>query len=101
MWCGSHDGEVVLAQKVLNLSTGSFDDRNREEGTGGGADDIGVVDIGTAVADYDTIDSSGIGGTQDGAQIAGFFDRLCHHQEGVVRQFEVIQGLGKVGANHE
>ena len=66
----------MLAAPGDRFVAGAFDDRDGEEGADAGADDIGIEDVGSLVAEDDGGDAGAVGSAEHGSKVAGFLDRL-------------------------
>ncbi len=99
---GGGDGaDAAGAEPGDGVVGGGFGDGDGEERADGGADDVGVVDVGAAVADDEGVGAGGIGSAQHGAEIAGFFDVLADDEKRIGGQLQVIQGAAGLWAEGE
>ena len=95
---GLEHGGVVVGQRILELGREYLHamglqegnallgraghSGHREDGSEGGADEVGIVEVGERVAYDDGIYTCGIGRTEHGAEVAGLLHALQHHEEG-------------------
>jgi len=77
---GGHTTDPPLAQPGADAAGVLLHDRHREEGAGGGAQHVGVEDVGAGIADDDGVGAGAVGHAQDGAEVAGLLHRLQHEQ---------------------
>ena len=91
--------DVVLLKKCGGLFGLGFDDGHGEEEASGGADDVGVEEVDHGVVAKDGVESEGVGGAEDGAEVSGFFGAFEDEEEGLLRELEVFEG-GGVGLGH-
>ena len=98
--CGKNR-ETARLEKLQRLFARRFDNRHREHRAGGGADDIGVVDIGSAVADDHRRHLGGIGRAENRAEIAGLFDRLGDNHQRIGRQIEIGEFPAHMRPDHQ
>src|SRR5262249_30246692 len=68
---GGEELQRALLQPGLRLRRGGYGQRDSTEGALAGADDVGIPDVGRAVADDQAGHAGGIGRAQDSAQVAG------------------------------
>jgi hypothetical protein len=95
------DGDGVGFKEREGVLTGGFEDREGEESAYAGADDVGVMDIGSGIADDDSIDAGGVAGAEDGAEIAGLFNAFCDDEKRIFLEGEIFEGQVELWGNGE
>ncbi len=98
---GGEGTDAVLLEPGEGFGGGGFGDGDGEEGADAGADDIGVVDVGAAVADDEGVGPGGIGGAEHGAEVAGLLDVFADDEEGIRRELQIGEGAVDLRAEGE
>ena len=98
---GGQGADAAGFQPGQGLRGGGFGDGDGEEGADGGADDVGVVEVGAAVADDEGVGPGGVGGAEHGAEVARFFDVFADDEEGGGGEGEVVEAAVDLGAEGE
>ena len=88
---GRDDRDPLSAQPGERFVGGGFGDGHGKERAETGAHDVGVMEIGRARGDDDAVQTGGVGGPQDCAEVAGLFDAFDHGEKGRVRRVERVE----------
>ena len=98
---GGEGADAFFFQPGEGVVGGSLGDGDTEEGADGGADNVGIIDVGAAVADDQGMGASSVGGAQHGAEVAGLFNVFTHDNEGDIGKNQVGECAMNLGAEGE
>jgi hypothetical protein len=99
---GGENLYAVLLEECDALRGTAGNDGNRKNGSNGGTDKIGVVEVGERVADYHACGLRCIGTAKDGSQIAGLLHPFEYDEKGVglAKQRMECARLGRADDGH-
>ena len=95
---GGHDGKAVRLEPREGVLRGGNGNGERKERACGGADDIGIMNVGAGVTHNHCGDTRSISAAEHGAEIARFFNGFADQDKRIGREIEIFERLCDEGA---